>query len=32
MTDILARQEILNYVRHSGFVSHRYQETAHEPR
>jgi hypothetical protein len=28
----LARQEILNCVRHSGFVTHRYQETAHEPR
>jgi len=30
--DPLARQEILNYVRHRGFVTHRYQETAHEPR
>jgi hypothetical protein len=27
----LARQEILNWVRHSGRVPHRYQETAHEP-
>ena len=27
----LARQEILNWVRHSGRVTHRYQETAHEP-
>jgi hypothetical protein len=27
----LARQEILSWVRHSGRVTLRYQETAHEP-
>lgn len=30
--DPLARQEILNCVRHGGFVTRRYQETAHGTR